>query len=362
MSYIIRSDARLLSFEGLLRVPDEPFCPLQRVGPLAKLPRLVEEFGFDPGLLFDERSTVANEISDEDGFIPYHQAVAILARAAELTACPHIGLVLGSRMDANILGFAGQVMSAIPVLGDALNEFIGLQPFNSSGAVVYLMPQGKDYLLGYGAHQHNGGSNRYAYDLSLAVAFKVVSDITGGAAHPVEVLMCHDNSADRRHYEAVFKAPVHFNQRHAALVYSKSMLDLPVVTADPGKQKELLEIVWQKRSAGQPVSSRVRRLLRSMLLQNRGNMQDISVALGMNARVLRRKLAAEGATFQHIRDKVRHAVAKELLQMTKLPVGEIADALSFSHHSTFTRAFRRWSGQIPTQVRVDALTSHSLFR
>ena len=343
-------------------MPDTNFLPMQRVGPLAKLPRLVEELGFDPGLLFDERSTVADEISDEDGFIPYHKGVAILARAAELTACPHIGLVLGSRMDINILGFAGEVMSANPVLGDALNEFIGLQPINSSGAVVYLMPHGKDYLFGYGAHQYNGDINRYVYDLSLAVASKVVSDITGGAAHPMEVLMCHDNPADRRHYEAVFKAPVRFNQRHAALVYSSDMLDLPVVTADPVKRKELLEIVWQKRSAGLPFSSRVRRLLRSMLLQNRGNMQDICVALGMNERVLRRKLAAEGATFQHLRDEVRHAVAKELLQMTILPVSEIADALSFSHHSTFTRAFRRWSGQIPTQVRVDALTSHNLFK
>ena len=336
-------------------MPENSFFPVQRVGPLAKLPSLIEELGFDPTLLFDGWSAVPTEISDQDAYIPYQQAETILARAAELTGCPHIGLVLGSRMDASILGIAGEVLAAIPVLGDAIKEFIGLQPINSSGAVVYLLPHGKDYLLGYGAHQYNGGINRHVYDLSLAVAFRVLSDVTGGAAHPMEVLMCHDNHADRRHYEAVFKAPVRFNQRHAALVYSGSALEMPVITASSVKRDQLMAMLAQNPSAGQPVSSRVRRLLRSLLLLNCGTMRDIADALGMDVRVLRRKLVAEGATFQDIRDEVRHGLAMELLQLTRMPVSEIADALSFSHHSTFTRAFRRWSNVSPAQFRAASL-------
>lgn len=69
----------MLSFEGLLRVPDTNFLPMQRVGPLAKLPRLVEELGFDPKLLFDERSIVASEISDQGNPIAAHARINLSA-------------------------------------------------------------------------------------------------------------------------------------------------------------------------------------------------------------------------------------------------------------------------------------------
>ncbi len=58
-------------------------------------------------------------------------------------------------------------------------------------------------------------------------------------------------------------------------------------------------------------------------------------------------------TFQRVLDEVRFAMATELLAITDLPVGDIADALSYAAHASFVDAFRRWTGTSPSRWREE---------
>jgi AraC-like DNA-binding protein len=71
----------------------------------------------------------------------------------------------------------------------------------------------------------------------------------------------------------------------------------------------------------------------------------------VNVRTLSRRLASEGTSFQEILDDIRYAMARELLAVTDMPIGDIADALSYSAHGPFIDAFRRWSGIAPSVWR-----------
>ena len=82
--------------------------------------------------------------------------------------------------------------------------------------------------------------------------------------------------------------------------------------------------------------------------------------LGVNVRTLARYLEKEGASFQPLLDETRYLMARELLQITELPVGDVADALSYSSHSNFGEAFRRWSGITPSQWRSGRGRPHTL--
>jgi AraC-like DNA-binding protein len=101
----------------------------------------------------------------------------------------------------------------------------------------------------------------------------------------------------------------------------------------------------------------VRHLVRPQLLRGDPSMAGLARQLGLGPRTLRRHLAAEGAVFETIRDEVRFNAARELLALTDLPVGEIADALAFAGHSAFDQAFRRWSGTSPTAWRRSTVAS-----
>jgi transcriptional regulator GlxA family with amidase domain len=72
----------------------------------------------------------------------------------------------------------------------------------------------------------------------------------------------------------------------------------------------------------------------------------------MHRRTLNRRLEAQGTTFQNVLDEVRLESARQLLDVTKLPLIEIAASLGYAESSAFSRAFRRWSGDAPSRRRL----------
>jgi AraC-like DNA-binding protein len=71
----------------------------------------------------------------------------------------------------------------------------------------------------------------------------------------------------------------------------------------------------------------------------------------MHPRTLRRHLAREQTSFEELCAALRFDTARELLDLTDLPVSEISTALAYASPSVFADAFRRWSGLSPTAFR-----------
>jgi AraC-like DNA-binding protein len=84
---------------------------------------------------------------------------------------------------------------------------------------------------------------------------------------------------------------------------------------------------------------------------------DLSVTvvarqLGVAPRTLQRRLAeAHDTTFVAVVDELRAELAEQWLVDRELSVAEIAFALGFADQSAFHRAFVRWTGRTPGQVR-----------
>ena len=73
--------------------------------------------------------------------------------------------------------------------------------------------------------------------------------------------------------------------------------------------------------------------------------------LGMSSRTLQRRLRASGTSFSDLLQQLRARNACQLLRQDGRRLAEIAEALGFSEHSAFTRAFKRWTGASPAQFR-----------
>jgi AraC-like DNA-binding protein len=70
-------------------------------------------------------------------------------------------------------------------------------------------------------------------------------------------------------------------------------------------------------------------------------------ALNLSQRSLQRKLSERGTTFRQVVDDTRKQLAEQYLKDSMLSVSEIAYLLGFAEVSSFSRAFRRWTGQAP---------------
>lgn len=81
------------------------------------------------------------------------------------------------------------------------------------------------------------------------------------------------------------------------------------------------------------------------------SLDEMAVYLSMSARTLRRNLADEGSKYSELLKQVKLKDATRLLQNTQLSIDEIASKMGYEDDANFCRAFRKWSGQTPSEVR-----------
>jgi len=82
----------------------------------------------------------------------------------------------------------------------------------------------------------------------------------------------------------------------------------------------------------------------------------VARALGLSERTLRRRLRAEGTSFEDQCARARLDLARSYLR--SLPVRDVADMLGYHDASTFRRAFRRWSGSTPAEFLASLEDGH----
>ena len=77
-------------------------------------------------------------------------------------------------------------------------------------------------------------------------------------------------------------------------------------------------------------------------------MEEVARMMGVSRATLFRKLKAEGINFEQLHDQLRQTLAIHYLQGGKVTVNETAYLLGYSEASSFSRAFKRWTGRAPS--------------
>jgi len=100
-----------------------------------------------------------------------------------------------------------------------------------------------------------------------------------------------------------------------------------------------------------PLDSRLREVLRDRLPSGVPSIGVVARALGTSGRTLQRRLAEEGLSFQGVIDGLRADLARAYVRTARLSVSELAARLGYAQPSAFVRAFKRWTGSTPKQLR-----------
>lgn len=90
----------------------------------------------------------------------------------------------------------------------------------------------------------------------------------------------------------------------------------------------------------------------SLLPHGRVLVEDVARSLGMSERTLARRLSDEGLNFTEVIQHLRRDLAVRYLKERNLHVSKIEWLLGFHEVSSFTHAFKRWTGETPSQMRT----------
>jgi len=92
-------------------------------------------------------------------------------------------------------------------------------------------------------------------------------------------------------------------------------------------------------------------LIRERLPVRYPTIGDMAHRLGIPVRTLQRRLKESGLSYSGLVEQTRHELACRLLDNPNAKTSAVARALGYNDPSSFSRAFRRWTGMSPKAYR-----------
>lgn len=328
-------------------MPSPAHAPTIPAAYVQLIARLCTEQGMDTAVLLQPLDRAA--LNDPGGRLPLLQVAQLLQDVVQ--DYPAISYDIGLNASLTTHGFVGMGLMALPDVRTAIEfgrRFVGLRtPFvgfrcRTEGQMAALvvestMPLGP--LRGFVFEHFLVGIWSVAQKLANTIKVEL---------NNAELLFSLPCPAYFETYRDRLPA-CHFDQPVNALRFPAAFLDWPLSTAAQLVQqqceRELAEV-------GGPDRLLVPRV-RSILTQEVTPPILIATArrLHLSPRSLKRKLAAEGASYKQLVEQHCQQLARQWLRGGTLSVAEIATRLGYSDPANFSRAFRQWTGRSPSAFR-----------
>jgi AraC-like DNA-binding protein len=339
-----------------IRLDPKQELPTVRIGGVAGLPAVLRTLGADPTELLGELGIDLRLFDDPDNRIGFAARSRLLAHCVARTGCPHLGLLVGQQGGLEDLGLVGLLAKYSPDVGTALGSLVRHFHLHARGAALNLSVHDELVNFTYAVELPQTVATEQLGDGALASMLNVMRTLCGPGWTPSEVLLARRRPVDDRPYRRIFQAPLTFDARHNALLFSTRWLAHRLPVSDPGLERHLRKHIEGLESRYESFPDQVRSVLRTALLTRHAKADQVAALFSMHSRTLSRQLQACGTSYRDLLDEGRFEFARQMLENTALEVAQIAEALDYADASAFTRAFRRWSGTTPGQWRAERLS------
>lgn len=297
------------------------------------------------------------ELEDQDKRVAMSRYIALMRAAMELSGDPALALHYGEEVDLSEVSIAGLIMNASADMQEAfvqMNRFgrlaIEVETPSGEGRFKLAVENGELWLV-----DTRGDPNAFP-ELTEVTFARQICGLRRFLPRPfaLEVHVTHAAPAHRAEYERVFQCPVVFESRWNAM-RTDPTLQTHKVALQPryvfGVLSERAEALLKELESSRSVRGKVESLLMPVLHTGDVSIDAIAAKMGVSRQTLFRRLKTEDATFEKVLDELRHRLALHYLSGRKTSVNETAYLVGFSDPAAFSRAFKRWTGKSPSEMR-----------
>ncbi len=331
--------------------------PTVSAGIVAGLVNFASSRGADPARLMARAGIERSRLGNPDNRFPLAAYVAALRTAQSMTDDPALALHYAEEVGMSKISILGLIMEASATMGEA---FIQLQRYGRLAVEIgnpahgprfeLTTRQGKLFLV-------DRRPNPDAVPELTETAF--VSLVCGprrflSRPHVLSVHVTHPAPVYAGEYHRIFQCPVHFDAEWNAMELHPQTAQWEVAQNPRyvfGILAKHADGLLEELDASKKLSGRVEALLLPILHQGDVRADWVAGRLGFSRQTLFRRLKEEGTTFTEVLDGLRQRVAGSYLQGQSASVNETAYLVGFSDPSSFSRAFKRWTGHSPDEFR-----------
>jgi AraC-like DNA-binding protein len=274
--------------------------------------------------------------------------------AVDLTADPALGLHWAEKLSGDTFNPISHMLAHSPTLRQAFDAFQQCGRLLTD-QVSYVMFETEDTVILRCNPPPSASlrARRFTAEMLLASFLRLLRSFSA-QARPRQVNFDYQAPSYAAEYTRAFQGAERFGQAHSELIFDKSLMDVVSPHKDDDVHRALRAIAERRvlqLTDRVPYSLRVRDFLVQQAPAARAEMATVARSLGLSVRSLRRRMDAEGKTFNEIANDAQAIVAKSLLRNTQRTIQEVAYELGFADTSSFHRAFKRWTGTTPLAYR-----------
>ena len=272
---------------------------------------------------------------------------------------PALGLEIGEFMEPEHAGVMAWLALSCDTVGELVQQLMRFHPLMWQGFNVQLEEQADRISLLWTPQQATPPAflelARLGYETGIAGILQMLRTLCGAPHSPLAVTLIGAPPAQIAPYQAFFDCPVSFSERTSSMTFARSLLAQPLAARDRVLHRLLARQSSARQRAiapGDRFLSDFQRALGRALGKGTPSIEQVASDLAMSRATLQRRLQDRGLTFQQALDNTRYEMARMYLEDPRVSLAEVAQLLSFSEQSAFTRAFRRWSGGTPGAFRA----------
>ena len=314
----------------------------------------LESEGHDSEALFRRAGLDPAKLKDADARYPAEGMCRLWRLSVQATGDPYFGLKAAGFWHPTTMNALGYSWMASDSLHDALTRMTRYGRLVTTVAEMTLEEFDDHFTFRIHSLISRSKVPNEAVDAQLATYVSMCRMSYGDDFHPLRVVTQRPEFDDPAPFLEYFSAPVEFSAPDNILYFSKESLEAHLRTANPRLARVNDRVVTQylaqfdKGSTGM----RVRAKLIDLLSAGHVTQQEVAHSLHVSLRTLQRKLNEENTSYKELLDETRRELAGQYLRQASLSVSEVTYLLGFSEPSNFTRAFKRWTGRTPSEVRT----------
>ena len=266
---------------------------------------------------------------------------------------PVFGLGLAEVIPFGAADLIEYLLRNCATVGEALQMMVRYTPLLIDADRQSLTVSGREARL----QLRTGTDVPAAAELFAGLVMRRSQEIYGPAWTVLSVSFSHDAQGPIGRYDRLFHAPVHFGMPFNEITFHRDLLEMPQPGADARLKNILIpqaeELLSMLAPPARPQSfvERVEQTLADGLADGDPSLTRVADRLQLSIRTVQRRLRDAGVTHRDVVRKLRLDLASRSLAGAKVSQRQLARALGYSGAGAFHRAFKRWSGLTPGQVR-----------
>jgi AraC-like DNA-binding protein len=313
--------------------------------------RMVESYGQDPLPLFQEHGFDHDTVPHPNRRISEPAFLALWEAAEALVDDPCCGLRATQCWHPSHLHALGYGWLASTSLRTALGRLARYIKIVTSNADMAITNTEEGVSLTFSPNERRKETASLA-GMEPALVTSMCRVNYGVTLDPVQVRLGHPAPACAGDYSAYYRCPVAFDTGEYSLVLPTDAVDKPLAGANP-HLAELNDQVVQRYLddlRGNEITEQVKRIIAEELPSGCVSDETVARILFMGPRTLQRRLKQRSISFRQLLQQTRRVLADRYLAEGNYSATEIAFMLGFSDISTFSRAYKQWTGVSPAAI------------